>query len=128
MLLGIVSGEVLLFVVLLIIFIIWLILGKPVVVPDVLVATDKSSYFREESVQIAGTLTINGNPLVGQTVGLSVKPPTGDAYSLPQVQTDAQGAYASSWDIPMDAIEGSYDLIVASVGVIGTATFTPRSQ
>jgi len=113
---------------LIMIVIIWLLLGKPVIVPNVSVATDKSSYFREESVQIAGTLVSNGSPLVGQTVGISIQPPSGDTYSLPQVTTDAEGAYVSSWEIPSDAVEGSYGLIVASLGVIGTTTFTPRNQ
>ena len=127
----IILGEVavlLALLVILIVLLIWLLLRKLVVVPDISVATDKSSYFREESVQISGTLTSNGNPLIGQTVGLAIEPPTGDAYSLPSVVTDADGKFTASWQVPADAVGGSYTLTVASVGVSGTTTFTLRSN
>jgi hypothetical protein len=131
LLLRIILGEVtvlLALFVILIVLLIWLLLRKLVVVPNISVATDKSSYFREESVQISGTLLSNGNPLAGQTVGMTIEPPSGDAYSLPSVTTDADGNFTASWAIPTDAVAGSYTLTVASVGVSGTAAFTPRNQ
>lgn len=113
-------------IIILVIIIIWLLMRKIVVVPAISVATDKSSYFREETVQVSGSLTSNGNPLAGQTVGLTIQPPSGDAYSLPQVVTDADGNFTASWVIPVDAVAGSHVLTVASAGVSGTAAFTQR--
>jgi len=108
----------------LLILLIWWLLRKLVVVPQLTVATDKTSYFREETVQISGLLTSNGNPLANQPVGLAIQPPTGDAYSLPSVTTDADGKYSASWQVPADAEVGSYVLTAAGAGVSATATFT----
>ena len=110
-------------IVLLILLVRWL-LRKLVVVPNLQVATDKASYFREETVQISGSLKTDGNPLPNQTVGLAVQPPTGDAYSLPSVTTDAEGNFTASWQIPAEAVGGSYVLAAISVGVSNTTTFT----
>ena len=109
--------------VLLVLLVLWL-LRKLVVVPTLTVATDKASYFRGETVQISGSVKINGNPLANQTVALAIEPPTGDAYSLPSVTTDADGNFTSSWEIPADAVAGSHALVAASVGVGAAATFT----
>lgn len=106
------------------ILLVWWLLRKLVVVPSISVATDKASYFREETVQISGSLKSNGNPLPNQIVGLAVQPPTGDAYSLPSVTTDAEGNFSASWQIPADAVGGSYVLTAASVGVSNTTAFT----
>ena len=108
----------------LLILLVWWLLRKLVVVPSLTVATDKASYFREETVGISGSLISNGNPLPNQTVGLAVQPPTGDAYSLPSVTTDAEGNFSASWQIPADAVGGSYVLTATSVGVSNTTTFT----
>jgi len=108
----------------LLILLVWWLLRKLVVVPTLTVATDKASYFREETVQISGSLKSNGNPLPNQTVGLAVQPPTGDAYSLPSVTTDADGNFSASWQIPADGVGGSYVLTATSVGVSATTTFT----
>lgn len=127
----IITGEIVVLLALLVvifILVIWLLLRKLVVVPTLSVAADKSSYFREESVQISGTLTSNGSPLIGQAVGLAIEPPTGDAYSLPEATTDAEGNFSASWQVPPDAVAGPYTLTAASVGVGGTTTFTLRSQ
>ena len=110
--------------VVLVVLLVWWLLRKLVVVPALSVAVDKASYFREETVGISGSLLSNGNPLAGQTVGLAVQPPTGDAYSLPSVTTDAEGNFTASWKIPADAVGGSYVLTAASVGVGDTTTFT----
>ena len=108
----------------LLILLVWWLLRKLVVVPALAVATDKASYFREETVQISGLLQQNGSPLANQTVGLTVKPPTGDAYSLPPVTTDTEGKFTASWAIPSDAVGGQYAVEAASAGVKATATFT----
>ena len=108
----------------LLVLLVWWLLRKLVVVPTLTVATDKASYFRGETVGISGSLKSNGNPLPNQTVGLAVQPPTGDAYSLPSVTTDADGNFTSSWEIPADAVGGAYTLVATSVGVSNTTTFT----
>ena len=108
----------------LLILLVWWLLRKLVVVPSLSVATDKASYFRGETVQISGSLQQNGNPLANQTLGLTVRPPTGDAYSLPSVTTDTEGKFVASWDIPSDAIAGGYTVEATSAGVSATATFT----
>ena len=108
----------------LLVLLVWWLLRKLVVVPSLTVATDKASYFREETVGISGSLKTNGNPLPNQTVGLAVQPPTGDAYSLPSVTTDAEGNFTASWVIPADAVGGSYVLTATSTGVSNTTTFT----
>jgi len=108
----------------LLILLIWWLLRKLVAVPAITVATDKALYLRAESMKISGTLTADGQPLEGRTVGLSIQPPTGDAYGLPTVTTDAQGNFAAPWVIPADALAGSYKLTATSIGASATATFT----
>lgn len=108
----------------LLILLVWWLLRKLVVVPKLSVATDKDTYLREEIAQITGSLVSNGNPLADQSVGLAIQPPTGDAYSLPSVTTDAEGKFTASWDIPSDTVAGLYTVEAASVGVSATTTFT----
>ena len=108
----------------LLILLIWWLLRKLVAVPAITVATDKALYLRGETVGITGTLTADGKPLANETVGLSIKPPVGDAYSLPSVTTDAEGNFSASWVVPSDAEAGSYELTATSVGASATATFT----
>jgi len=108
----------------LLILLIWWLLRKLVAVPAITVATDKNLYLRGETVGVAGLLTADGQPLANRPIGLSIKPPTGDAYSLPSVTTDAKGQFTSSWAVPSDALAGSYVLTATSVGASATATFT----
>jgi len=114
-------------VALLLMLLVWWILRKLVVVPvvpRVTVATDKASYARGETVQISGTVTSDGAPEANKPVGLGITPPTGDIYSLPSVTTDAQGNFSASWQVPADAVVGTYVLTATSVGVSATTTFT----
>ena len=108
----------------LLVLLVWWLLRKLVVVPRLSVATDKDTYLRGETVQISGSVISNGNPLADQSVGLAIQPPTGDAYSLPSVTTDAEGKFAASWDIPSDAVAGLYTVEAASVGASATTAFT----
>jgi len=103
---------------------VWWLLRKLVAVPVITVDTDKDAYLRGETVDISGSLMVGTAPLVNQPVGLSIKPPTGDAYSLPSVNTDAQGNFTASWQVPADAVIGSYVLTATGAGVSATATFT----
>jgi hypothetical protein len=108
----------------LLMLLIWWLLRKLVAVPAITVATDKSLYLRSESLKISGTLTADGQPLADRIVGLSIKPPTGDAYGLPTATTDAEGNFSAPWVIPADAVAGSYVLTATSAGASATATFT----
>ena len=123
----IIQGEVIvvlaLLCVILVLFIWWL-LRKLVAVPVLSVDTDKDSYFRAETIGISGSLMLGENPLPNETVGLAIKPPTGDAFSLPSVTTETDGSFAASWTVPADAEAGSYELIAAGGGVGATAAFT----
>jgi len=98
------------------------------VVPTLTVATDKNTYYRDESVGISGNLKSDTTPIEGATVALAIKPPTGDAYSLPEVVTDANGNFATSWTVPTDAEGGSYTLTATALGVSATTTFTHNNH
>lgn len=108
--------------VILIIILIWWI-WKPVLVPAVNVTTDKSEYDRTEIVSITGDVKQGGIPLEGKTVNLAIEPPSGDAYVLPDGITNTDGEFASSWDVPDDAIAGVYMLTATCLGVSGSKTF-----
>lgn len=125
--LRIVLGEVVVILGLLIMFLllhIWLLLRKIVVVPTLTVAVDKPSYFKSEPVKISGSLKTDGTAMPGQTIALSIKPPIGDLYSLPDAITDINGDFSADWQVPDDAEVGSYTLTATAVGVMATATFT----
>ena len=127
MLVQIILGEIavaLAVLIVLLILLVWWLLRKIVVVPTVTVATDKDAYFRGDSVGISGGLLSNGNPVPNQTVALAIRPPTGDAYSLPSVTTDPDGKFTSSWEVPADAEAGSYVLAASALGVLAAKTFT----
>jgi len=112
----------LLICVLLIVFIIiWL--WKHVLVPTVTVLTDKESYDRTESVLISGSVMQGTTPLASRVVKIAIEPPVGDAYTLPDVTTDAQGKYLASWGVPDDAVAGTYAITVTCLGVSAGKTF-----
>ncbi len=110
--------------IIILILIIWLLLRKIVVVPELNVATDKPEYYRGENVVISGFLKFEGVPVEGKAVALAIQPPTGDAYSLPGVVTDADGNFISTWKIPADAEGGDYVAAATATGVSSTTTFT----
>ena len=108
----------------LLVLLVWWLLRKLVVVPTLSVATDKAAYFRGETVEISGILMSGTTPLPSQAVGLTILPPSGDAYSLPSVTTDTEGKFTASWEIPSDAVEGKHGVVAISAGVTATTTFT----
>lgn len=112
----------------LVVLLIWWLLRKLVVVPTVTVATDQASYGRGETVGISGSVMDGTNPLPGETVALTVQPPTGDAISLPSATTDSDGNFSASWVVPIDAEAGSYELFATCLGVGDTTTFTLKSR
>ena len=108
----------------LLMLLVWWLLRKIVVVPTLTVATDKDAYFRDEPVGISGSLKSDGDPIPNQSVGLAIKPPVGDIFSVPGVSTDADGNFTGSWDVPVDAETGAYELTASALGVSATKTFT----
>lgn len=112
--------------VLILIIVAWLI-WKIVIVPTLTVATDKDGYDRSETVHISGNLSDATGPLSGRTVKPAIEPPTGDAYILPDLTTDADGNYSADWEVPDDAVAGTYTLAVAALGVLASKTFTQIS-
>ena len=126
-LMTVILNEIIIVLMLLIviqILLVWWLVRKLVVVPTISVATDKDSYFRGGSVAISGSLVSNGNPVPNQSVALAIQPPTGDAYSLPGVTTDAEGNFTSSWTVPAEAAAGSYVLTATALGVSAAKAFT----
>lgn len=109
--------------VVLVILWIWKLLRELVIVPGMTVAVDKAHYFKEETVAISGTVMDGSSPVVGESVGFAIQPPTGDAYIVPPTTTDSGGAFTASWVIPLDAESGTYTLTAAGAGVAGTTTF-----
>jgi len=118
------TAVILALVIIILIFYICLLWKKTVVGPKLTVATDKSVYERQETVQISGTLTKDGVGMEGETVNLTIETPLEEVITLPSVLTDAQGKYASSWDIPTESPLGEYKVTATAVGVEATTTFT----
>ncbi len=105
----------------LIVYLIW----KIVYTPAVVVTTDANEYPRNAPVTITGTLLRStGEPIAGQAVGIAIEPPTGDAYNVGTVTTQADGTFTSPWTVPADAVLGAYILTASAMGVSNTATFT----
>jgi hypothetical protein len=104
----------------------YLLRGKHVSVPVITLATDKSSYGVGETVALSGTVMDGGNPIVNTAVSIAIEPPSGDAYALPNVQTDSAGNFLANWLIPSDAVPGEYTANGSAVGATATATFNPR--
>lgn len=112
-----------LFILYLIIRIWWM--RKHVAVPTITVSLDKASYLRGETVQISGVLKENDQPQAGQTVPLEAIDPNGGQTGLPDVVTDADGKFSSTFAVPPDAVGGSWKITAGPVlGVTDTATFT----
>jgi hypothetical protein len=127
-LINLILGEVavaLILIILLLLIIIWQLLRKHVAVPSITVSLDKTSYLRGETVQISGVLKENDEPQPGQTVPLEAIDPSGAQTSLPEVVTDADGKFASTFAVPPDAVGGSWKIMAGpALGVTDTATFT----
>lgn len=98
---------------------------KTVVVASLAIATDKDHYGREETVKITGDLNVAGEPEEGQTVEITITPPSEETDKIElSATTDADGKFAVEWPIPSDAEGGVYTLDVTCLGVKATRTFT----
>lgn len=112
-------------IILFLIFIILYLLWKKVFTPTLSVATDKGEYVKNETVGISGSLTgFGGAPISGETVTITVTPPSGSDYIVPDATTQADGTFSATWDVPSDAVDGTYTLTVVSMGVLSDTTFT----
>jgi len=116
------------FVVLVLIVILIIMLRKKVVVPELTVATDQPSYDHTEDVKISGTLKENDEAMAGKTISIKIIPSEGDEIELGDVQTNEEGQYTASWDIPADAAPGTYKVEATGMGVTATTTFTLRKR
>jgi hypothetical protein len=123
----IILGEIVVLLgitIILLILLVWWLLRKLVVVPTLTVTTDKTSYYIGETVGISGSLKSDATPIPNETVALAITPPVGDIFSLPNVTTDSEGNFTSSWVVPATAAAGSYLLTATALGVSATKTFT----
>ena len=111
-------------IILLLIAIAWII-WKIVIIPSVSVTTDKDGYDRSETAHISGNLVDqNSQPIAGKTVSIAIEPPSGDAYGPFSALTGADGSYAYDWEIPDDAVGGTYTVSVSALGSTAAKTFT----
>ena len=109
----------------LILLLIWLLLKEIVYGLQITVTTDKTEYPKGDVVTISGTLaTSTGNPLPNKSIALAIQPPSGDAYSLPSVTTDADGNFSAQWTVPEDTVLGEHTVTATHSGASATATFT----
>lgn len=111
-------------VIIVLLLIIWWLLRKHVVVPELTVATDKPSYDHTEDVKISGTLKENDEAMSGKTISIKIIPPESDEIALGDVQTNEEGEYIATWDVPVDAAPGTYKVEATGMGVTATTTFT----
>jgi hypothetical protein len=104
---------------------VWKMLKKIVVtVTVVAVKTDQSSYAHGATVQITGSVTTDGKPQASETVNLKITDPSGAETDLPDATTASDGTFAASWDVPPDAVPGTYTLEATAKGMTNTVTFT----
>jgi len=107
----------------LLVLLIWWLIRKLVLVPTLTVTTDKAEYLRGETVKVSGTLKDGTTPLPGKTVSITIEPPVGDAYGLPDVTTDSNGAYSADWVVPANAVGGNYAAVASAMGVSASKAF-----
>lgn len=104
---------------------VWNLLKKIVVtVTVVAVKTDAASYAHGATVKISGYVTTDGKPQANETVTLKITDPSSDETDLPDATTADDGTFASSWDVPSDAVPGTYTLEATAKGMTNTVTFT----
>jgi hypothetical protein len=99
------------------VYLIW----KNVYTPSISVAVDKTDYMRNETVNITGVFS--GSDPSGKTVTLTVTPPSGTPYIIPDVVTDATGNFSTLWSVATDTVDGIHTLTAATVGVSADTTF-----
>ena len=111
------------------IVILWILIWKIVIIPSISVSTDKASYDRSETVQIGGVLsdqTSAGIP--DKTVTVAIEDPLGAVAPTIEVVTAADGSFATPWEIPDDAVGGTYTVTVSALGISASKTFSQMIQ
>lgn len=112
---------VILFLILIILYLLW----KIVFTPTLTVTTDKPEYVKNETVDISGSLEgFSGAPIAGETVTITITPPSGSDYIVPDATTQTDGSFSEIWEIPSDAVDGTYTVTVVSMNVLSDTTFT----
>ncbi|RLF08967.1 MAG: hypothetical protein DRJ69_05510, partial [Thermoprotei archaeon] len=91
---------------------------------EITVDTDADQYVGGEKVKILGSVYIDGNPVIGVSVGVMVKGPSGEVVWVDEVQTGVDGAYSSSFRLLEDAALGNYTVYVSSQGAAAEVNFT----
>jgi len=94
---------------------------KIVYTPSLSVTVDKLNYTRGELVSITGSLL--GGDVSGKTITLTVTPPSGSDYIIPDVTTETDGSFTTSWNVPSGTVDGIHSLTTATVGAVGSTTF-----
>jgi len=117
-------ATLLIILILILLLILYERLKKIVVVPSVSVATDKANYPHGETVTITGVVQENGEPQEGATVAISVKDPSGAEQTALTTTTDADGKYTATYDLPSDAVGGTWTVTATALGTTATTTFT----
>lgn len=90
----------------------------------VTVATDKSSYYQGDLVNISGLVKdSSGLPVSGAAVGIEVDKPDGSPIYVDQATTNASGWFVSSFRLPIDAMVGTYNVTATYSGEQGFYQF-----
>jgi hypothetical protein len=111
-------------IIIFLLLLIWILLGKTVLVPSVTVVTDKPQYARSETVAISGAVLENGIAQPGVPVDVKVTDPNAIVTDLGTVTTDANGKYSVNFPIDPAAAGGNYNVAATALGVTATTTFT----
>jgi len=78
------------------------------------VSTDKETYVRGATVQMASRVTLNGKPAVGAVVYFTIFPPNGGASIVKSATTDSNGDARSTMKLSSNAAKGSWGLYVSA--------------
>jgi len=75
------------------------------------VATDKSMYLQGERVVVSGTFRVGVNPIVGWLVAIFVNSPEGTPLLITTLQTNQNGNFATTFNLPSEAELGNYTVL-----------------
>ena len=99
-----------------ILLLLYLFLNTPFVVGvvpplNLTVATDKSVYLQEESVEISGTLSVGVNPVRNWPVAVSINFPNGTLLLAATSETNQRGNFVATFNLPPETGSGSYRVL-----------------
>ena len=90
--------------------------------------TDMASYGRNQTITVSGTLTGNGQPQPGATIGIQVNDPHGGVHTARMTSTAIDGYYAAAIHLQTTAPYGTYTVYVAYQEARATTSFNLTSQ